>query len=173
MNDKIKKNSREKIAKLIESRGEAVENYLIYGSLDIQPLIRMKNSLSKTLENSELSEGELYRTYQTSAVQVFEVSFEIAWKTLQKVLKSISIDVRHSKDTFREAFKINLIKDPKVWFDFLIIRNETSHSYDEDILDDIFDLLPEFIKELELLINNLKEFKIEETNYEKSNSIGN
>ena len=162
-----KKGNREKIAKLIESRGEIVENYLVYGSLDIKPLISMRNSLSKTLESAESSEGELYRTYQTSAVQLFEITYEIAWKTLQKVLKSIGIDVRYSKDTFREAFKIGLIKDPEAWFDFLTIRNETVHSYDSDILEEIFEVLPDFIKEIESLIDNLKEFKAKEINYEK------
>ena len=120
MNNLSKKNSREKIAELIESRGKVVENYLIHGSLDIKPLISMKNSLSKTLESAEYSEGELFRTYQTSAVQLFEITYEIAWKTLQKVLKSIGTDARYSKDTFREAFKIGLIRDPEAWFDFLI-----------------------------------------------------
>jgi len=78
MNNLSKKNSREKIAELIESRGKVVENYLIHGSLDIKPLISMKNSLSKTLESAEYSEGELFRTYQTSAVQLFEITYEIA-----------------------------------------------------------------------------------------------
>ncbi|WNE41917.1 MAG: hypothetical protein AD073_000252 [Mycoplasmataceae bacterium] len=167
MNNLSKKNNREKIAKLIESRGEVVENYLIHGSLDIKPLISMKNSLSKTLESAKYSEGELFRTYQTSAVQLFEITYEIAWKTLQKVLKSIGIDVRYSKDTFREALKIELIRDPEAWFDFLTIRNETVHSYDSDILEDIFEILPDFIKEIESLIDNLKEFKAKELNYGK------
>jgi hypothetical protein len=78
MNDPKKKTNREKLAKLIESRGQTIENYLIHGSLDIKPLITMSNSLAKILANAEQTEGELYRTYQTSAVQVFEVTYEIS-----------------------------------------------------------------------------------------------
>jgi nucleotidyltransferase substrate binding protein (TIGR01987 family) len=162
MNDPKKKTNREKLAKLIESRGQTIENYLIHGSLDIKPLITMSNSLAKILANAEQTEGELYRTYQTSAVQVFEVTYEISWKTLQKVLRSVGVEPRYSKDTFREAFKIGLVEDPEVWFDFLTIRNETVHTYDEELLEDIFKILPDFIKELESLIKNLKDFKVKE-----------
>jgi hypothetical protein len=38
-------------------------------------------------------------------------------------------------------------------------RNITSHTYDINVLDEIFSLLPEFVEEFNDLINNLQKLK--------------
>jgi hypothetical protein len=55
--------------------------------------------------------------------------------------------------------ELGLIKDPEVWFEFLDVRNSTSHTYDVNVLDQIFSLLPRFTQELDLLIKNLQKLK--------------
>jgi len=52
-----------------------------------------------------------------------------------------------------------LIKDPEVWFEFMDIRNSTSHTYDVNILEQIFSLLPRFVQEFDILIKSLQKLK--------------
>ena len=98
-----------------------------------------------------------------AAVQAFEVSYEAAWKICQKVLKKYALNFHYSKDVFRESAKIGLLNDPETWFEFLEIRNETTHTYNADILNEIFTIIPKFLVELESLIENLKSFSNKET----------
>jgi len=43
-----------------------------------------------------------------------------------------------SKDTSREAFKTQLIKDGDVWMEMIKSRNKTSHTYNEEIAQEIY-----------------------------------
>ena len=46
-------------------------------------------------------------------------------------------DIYGSRDTIRQAFKIDLIKDGKSWMDMLKSRNMTSHTYNEETAEEI------------------------------------
>ncbi|WNE41582.1 MAG: hypothetical protein AM1032_000322 [Mycoplasmataceae bacterium] len=133
------------------------EKFIILGEINIQPLINMEKALNGILKDSKNKEGDAYQTYKMAAVQAFEVAYEISWKTMKRVLKKYSIELHYSKDVFRESVKAGLINNPEKWFKFLEKRNETTHSYDSDILEDIFEILPEFNEELNYLISKLKE----------------
>lgn len=135
---------------------------IILKDINIQPLINMEISLKGIIRNSKDKKGELYQTYKMAAVQAFEVTYEISWKIMRRVLKKYSVELHYSKDVFRESAKAGLISSPKKWFKFLEKRNETVHTYESDILDDIFEILPLFIKELEYLISKLKEKSVYE-----------
>jgi len=65
--------------------------------IDIQPLLRMKELLKKSLQGVEDELDEM------AAVQAFEVSYELAWHTLQKVLNQQGAQVRNPRETFRLA----------------------------------------------------------------------
>jgi hypothetical protein len=38
-------------------------------------------------------------------------------------------------------------------------RNETSHAYDINVLEEVFNMLPKFIKEFDKLIKNLEKLE--------------
>jgi hypothetical protein len=65
--------------------------------IDLQPLFRMQGLLKKALQNVEDELDEM------AAVQAFEVSYELAWHTLQKVLNQQGAQVRNPRETFRLA----------------------------------------------------------------------
>ena len=119
--------------------------------LDIQPLLRMRELLKKSLQDVEDELDEM------AAVQAFEVSYELAWHTLQKVLNQQGAQVRNPRDTFRLAAQWGYIDDPQPWFDFGKERNLASHAYREEILTEIYNILPQFIQEFDKLIKNLEE----------------
>ena len=61
---------------------------------------------------------ELFRSHildeqdRAGAIQAFEFCFELAWKTIKRILTQKGIDVRSPRDAFREAAANNLIDDP-------------------------------------------------------------
>jgi nucleotidyltransferase substrate binding protein (TIGR01987 family) len=70
------------------------------------------------------------------AIQRFEYTYELAWKSLKRVLESISpsageIDALSFKDLIRIGFEKRLIEDVAQWFEFREERNISSHTYDE------------------------------------------
>ncbi|MCE8163302.1 MAG: nucleotidyltransferase substrate binding protein [Candidatus Moeniiplasma glomeromycotorum] len=127
--------------------------YILEKTIDIQPLLNMKKLLQKILNEAE-SEIE-----QMAAVQAFEVGYELSWKLLKKVLSYQGIEARFPREVFRLAAQGGLIKDPKIWFKFWEKRNITVHTYDVNVLNDIFSILPRFLKKVEDLIKTLQKFK--------------
>ncbi|MDR1670656.1 MAG: nucleotidyltransferase substrate binding protein [Spiroplasmataceae bacterium] len=127
------------------------EKFVILNNIDIQPLISTRDFLQEAIASNPKTRLEIAGT-----VQAFEVCYELAWKTMKKILFNKGIIVNSPKETFRQAGLENLIDDSETWFDYLVKRNITVHSYEDDILDTIFPIIPNFLKDLNKLIENLK-----------------
>lgn len=127
--------------------------YILNGKIDIEPLISIRNTLEKVFQEEDRSE-----ILEMGAVQAFEVGYELSWKLLKKVLNYQGQEVLFPREVFRLSAQWGLIKDPKIWFKFGEKRNITVHTYDADVLEDIFSILPRFSKEIETLIKTLQKF---------------
>jgi nucleotidyltransferase substrate binding protein (TIGR01987 family) len=46
-----------------------------------------------------------------------------------------------SKDATREAFKLGIIQDGQTWMDMIKSRKQTSHIYDEKVIEEIVQLV--------------------------------
>jgi nucleotidyltransferase substrate binding protein (TIGR01987 family) len=106
---------------------------------DIRWLQRFAN-YRKALGQLEkfILKGELSELEEQGLIKAFEYTYELAWNTMKDYLDYQGIlDVAGSRDTIREAFKINLIGDGEEWMNMLISRNLTSHSYNEKTADEI------------------------------------
>ena len=64
-------------------------------------------------------------------IKLFEVVFELSWKTLKDYLYSEGITTKSPRETLKQAFQMDLIDDGDSWFDALEKRNITTHRYDE------------------------------------------
>jgi nucleotidyltransferase substrate binding protein (TIGR01987 family) len=66
------------------------------------------------------------------AVQRFEYSLELGWKTLKDYLQSerVKIEPITPREVVRQAFVAGVIEDSTVWMDALDARNEMAHNYD-------------------------------------------
>ncbi len=81
-----------------------------------------------------------------SAIQRFEFSFELLWKTLKTYLEeNEGLECRSPRESFRNAFQVGLIKNDAAWMESLRLRNLTSHTYNELIADEIFQELPSLL----------------------------
>ena len=71
------------------------------------------------------------------AVQRFEFTFELGWKTLNDYLAYSGVVVAPvtPRSVIKEAFAAKIISDGQLWIDMLDCRNLMSHTYDEAVFD--------------------------------------
>lgn len=73
-------------------------------------------------------------------VQRFEFTHELAWKLMKDYLEYEGYHgITGSRSATREAFNQGLITDGQVWMNMLESRNETVHTYKEEILQQEYD----------------------------------
>lgn len=120
--------------------------------VNIKPLIRARNFLVDITQDAQNSYEK------AGVVKAFKVCFELIHPILRKVMRLRTIEVSPSiKEVFKKAGEEGLINNVEVWLDFKDKRDDTAHSYDGRIAIDVIDILPNFIRELDLLIEELLE----------------
>lgn len=122
------------------------------------------------LENSLNTLKECYTDYvnqpdakikeyiKDSCVKRFEYTYETSKKIMNKFLKK-EYD-KSEKDLtinniFREMYGLDLIQNFENWTEYREKRNLTSHEYNDKHTYDIVEIIPEFIKDTEYLIEHL------------------
>jgi nucleotidyltransferase substrate binding protein (TIGR01987 family) len=81
---------------------------------------------------------ELTELEQQGLIQAFDFTHELAWNTLKDFLESRGrSNLFGSKDATREGFTGGLIENGDIWMQMIESRNETTHTYDEEIADEI------------------------------------
>jgi nucleotidyltransferase substrate binding protein (TIGR01987 family) len=71
-------------------------------------------------------------------IQAFEYTHELAWKTLKDFLNyQGNQEIYGSKDATRQAFKYELFENGEIWMDMIKSRNNSSHTYNESIAEEI------------------------------------
>jgi nucleotidyltransferase substrate binding protein (TIGR01987 family) len=90
-----------------------------------------------------------------STIQRFEYTYELSWKMIKRWLEvnlgSTYVDGISRKELFRYAAEHHLIQDPIKWFSYHEARNQTSHVYDESVAKDVFEVVGDFVKDVEYL----------------------
>jgi len=115
---------------------------IVLGDINITPLLKAQKAFQKAVAQAE-TELE-----QDGAIQRFEFTFELTWKTLKRILSFKGISVNSPRDVFRESAKQGFIEDVSIWFKFIKKRNLSSHTYDQEQANEIFSCLPKFEEEL-------------------------
>jgi nucleotidyltransferase substrate binding protein (TIGR01987 family) len=91
-----------------------------------------------------------------AAIQRFEFTIELFWKLLKRILASKGLDVIYPKDVLQQAYKGSLIDNEQLWIAMLRDRNLTSHTYNEELADQIFKNLYTYYPELKKTFEQLK-----------------
>ena len=113
-------------------------------------------SYEKSLKRFEEVIGQPKTTItRDAAIQRFEFTSELAWKSLQKFLREQKIICRSPKECLAEAFKFGLIADDELWLKVLEDRNLTVHTYNEEVADEVYERLPNYLPLFEELNNKL------------------
>jgi nucleotidyltransferase substrate binding protein (TIGR01987 family) len=97
------------------------------------------------------AERELTDLEQQGLIQAFEFTHELAWNVLKDYLQDQGYaNLMGSKDATRTAFKNGLIEAGEAWMAMIESRNQTSHTYNEDLADEITTaILTQYVPEFE------------------------
>ena len=108
------------------------------------------------------NENQIYRT---GIIGQFNLTFELAWKALQAVLRAHGAEGAQTvspREILQLGYKMGFVNDSSVWLAMLKKRNTSVHIYDEDEINELILLIRNsFIPAFTVLENTLKE-KIEE-----------
>lgn len=135
------------------SNNNPLPPYIIESNIDISSLL---TAFKQFHEAVQIAKSDLEKA---GTIQYFEFTYELAWKILKRILAARGKELNSPKPIFREAALEKLIEDPELWFDFTKDRNETVHTYNKLIANNIFKDLHLFDIEMLKLIEKLKSLK--------------
>lgn len=120
----------------------------------IQRLENFKQANLNLRETADfVKQNELTKFYIMALVQAFEMSFELAWKTMKDYLEYDGIIADSPRTTIKEAFSSRLINDGQRWIEMMEARNKTSYTYKEEfakeVAEEILNVYIPLIQELE------------------------
>lgn len=101
----------------------------------------IKNDLAKKdIDVEDGKTGEILdEILKEGLIQRFEYTHELAWNVMKDFLSGIgNITIYGSKDATKEAFKAELIENGEIWMEMIKSRNKTSHTYNQEIADEIY-----------------------------------
>ena len=104
--------------------------------------IKLKDSLEKlVLAQKSLEEAVALPVENdrdlAGIIQSFEFVYELAWKTLKRLLEALGHETSAARDVFKMAYKIDLLSEEKVWLDILEDRNKTFHTYSRKMAEEL------------------------------------
>ena len=108
--------------------------------------------LKKATGKTKLSDLE-----KAGIIQIYEFTFELAWKTLKDFLEEEGFQTKYPRDTIKTAFQSGIIDNGDMWIDMLEKRNLMLHTYNETNAELAYKLISEkYCVELEQVYLKLK-----------------
>lgn len=93
-----------------------------------------------------------------SAIQRFEFTLDLAWKALKSYLEdSCGVRCVSPKECLREGFQNGVIENDPYWLELVDLRNETVHTYKEEIAERVYGNLFRAVEYFEELLNKLSQ----------------
>ena len=114
------------------------DGVVIYEKLD-----NFSNCLS-ILKNADFKLAETNDIYRTGIIGQFNLSFELAWKALQEIMRLHGVqgsDTGSPREILQLAYKVGFINDSSVWLLMLKKRNTSVHIYNEAEIDEMIMLI--------------------------------
>lgn len=117
-----------------------------------------RKKLIKAFSRLEDSLKQNFTEYmQDSIIQRFEFTFELLWKTLKFYLLVQGFDEKTPRNVLKKSFEIDLIEDLDLFLDMIDVRNLTSHTYDENLAEEVYKFIKQNYVFIGRVIDNLKE----------------
>jgi nucleotidyltransferase substrate binding protein (TIGR01987 family) len=89
-----------------------------------------------------------------SAIQRFEISFELCWKLLKAHLEEEhNVSCTSPRACFRAAFKHGVIANDPFWIELTVLRNYTVHTYNEERAERVYSRLPETLSRFRAVVD--------------------
>ncbi len=120
-------------------------------NLSLEPFEKALHSLQIALAEPK---NEIVRD---ATIQRFEYTFELCWKMLKRYFRlNNNAEISSVKEIFREAGRQGLIQSVEHWFAYLEARNLTSHVYDANVADSVYNTVKQFEPDAAYLLLQLK-----------------
>ncbi|MDQ6955484.1 MAG: nucleotidyltransferase substrate binding protein [Mariprofundaceae bacterium] len=129
-------------------------------ALDLTPLQKALKSLLFAIERTEReAEDDMLRD---SVIQRFEYTYELCWKMLKRRLEmdapsAEAIDAMSYREMIREGAERGLIDEPVVWFDYRQKRNLTTHTYNANVAQEVYQSAVAFANHAQKLLSALEQ----------------
>lgn len=97
-------------------------------------------------------------------IQGFEFTHELAWNVMKDYLiYQGHANITGSRDATRVAFQQGLIKHGEIWMEMIKSRNQTSHTYQQAIADEIAEhIIHDYFPCFQLLLSTMQGLKTHE-----------
>ena len=122
-----------------------------------QKALRQLESSVELSRRRPLSELE-----KQGVIKAFEFTHELAWNVIKDYFEyQGATSIMGSRDAAREAFQKGMVADGEGWMEMIQSRNQTSHTYNQKVADEIVEKVTsrycELFLELEKELLKLKE----------------
>lgn len=124
---------------------------------------KMDNFLNRlqVLKQADFDFAAKNEIYRTGVVGQFNLTFELAWKALQQVLRVHGVQEAETgspREILQLGYKVGFLENPSVWLLMLKKRNLSAHLYNEAEIDGLLILIREqFIPAFEQLGKTLQQ----------------
>ena len=118
-------------------------------------------TFAQKVEAKPESEREFfeYEIACAAVIQHFELSYELCWKTMKRYIEmdiGTQADILTRKDLFRISAERQLIDDFDRWIEFHRARNKSTHIYDEEIANEVYEIAKVFADYLHKFIETIE-----------------
>jgi nucleotidyltransferase substrate binding protein (TIGR01987 family) len=129
----------------------------------LQTLITLKEALDK-LKSGKVPEEYIIEV-RDSVIQRFEYSIDTFWKFLKVYLQDhlkVTLEATVPRAIIREALTANLLseQDSLILMKSITSRNETSHTYNESLAQEVVNNIPEYYEVMHKILQNIPIIKI-------------
>ena len=120
-----------------------LENIRKDGKPILNKVEEKKSKFLKAIQalDEALAEYEKYRILSSrdGVIQRFEFCTELAWKaTREYLIEQGYVELNSPKSVMKQAYADKLLDDEAAWLALLNARNLTSHIYDDETADEVF-----------------------------------
>ena len=113
------------------------------------------------LRNADFKLADNNDIYRTGVIGQFNLTFELAWKALQEILRlhgAKGADTGSPREILQLGYKLGFVNDSAVWLLMLKKRNTSVHIYNEQEVDEMILLIRDsFIPAFVALEKTLRE----------------
>jgi nucleotidyltransferase substrate binding protein (TIGR01987 family) len=126
-------------------------------NIQLRDAFKKEEKALKSLEIIIVKPMQEDRSNVDASIQRFEFTIELLWKLLKRILVFEGIETTSPKHVLQEAYQTKLIDDEQLWLNMLTDRNLTSHTYDEELADEIYSRIKKYCPLLRKTFNALKQ----------------
>lgn len=134
--------------------------------LDLESLQKAIHSLQAVIAKAEDAElaariDNITRyAIKAGAIQNFEFTYELCWKFMKRWLENnlgnTYVDGVSRRELFRISAEHQLITDVEQWMVYHKARNITSHTYNQDRAEEVYQIARQFAADAEKLLRRIE-----------------